>query len=66
VFYVIRRNGDGHYWWRAVGGNNEILCSSELMNSKTACINGINVVRRGAAGAPVYDQTDRTMRRKAS
>jgi uncharacterized protein YegP (UPF0339 family) len=65
MYFVIRRNSAGQYWWRAVGGNNEILCASELMTSKAACLKGINVVKAGAANAPVYDKTSETSVRQA-
>jgi uncharacterized protein YegP (UPF0339 family) len=65
VYFVIRRNSAGQYWWRAVGDNNKILCASELMTSKQACLNGINVVKDGAAKAAIYDKTDETAIRKA-
>jgi uncharacterized protein YegP (UPF0339 family) len=63
MYFVIRRNGQGKYWWRAVGENNKILAASELMNTKAACENGIAVVKKGAAGARVYDKTDKTSTR---
>jgi uncharacterized protein YegP (UPF0339 family) len=65
VYFEIRRNSAGQYWWRAVGNNNEILCASELMTGKAACLNGINVVKSGAASAPIYDKTDETSVRTA-
>lgn len=58
MYFVIRRNTQGKYWWRAVGNNNKILAASELMETKEACKNGIGVVQRGAATAPIYDKTD--------
>jgi uncharacterized protein YegP (UPF0339 family) len=48
-----------------VGDNNKILCASELMNSKQACLNGIYVVKIGAADAPIYDKTGETAIRRA-
>jgi uncharacterized protein YegP (UPF0339 family) len=65
MYFVIRRNSAGQYWWRGVANNNEILCASELMTSKAACLNGINVVKAEAADAPVYDKTAGTAVRKA-
>jgi len=65
VYFVIRRNSAGHYWWRAVGDNNEILAASELMTSKAGCENGIDVVKKGAASARIYDKTGETAMRKA-
>jgi uncharacterized protein YegP (UPF0339 family) len=65
MYFIIRRNSANQYWWRAVGDNNEILCASELMTSKQACLNGIHVVKTGAANAPIYDKTGETAIRKA-
>jgi uncharacterized protein YegP (UPF0339 family) len=62
---VLRRNSADQYWWRAVGDNNKILCASELMASKQACLNGINVVKQGAANAPIIDKTNETAVREA-
>lgn len=63
MYFVIRKNASGKYWWRAVADNNEILAASELMNSKASCENGISVVQNGAATAPVHDKTDETSTR---
>jgi uncharacterized protein YegP (UPF0339 family) len=41
VYFVLRRNSAGQYWWRAVGANNEILCACVLMTSNQECLNGI-------------------------
>jgi uncharacterized protein YegP (UPF0339 family) len=65
VYFVIRRNSASQYWWRAVADNNEILCASELMTSKVACLNGINVVKAGAKDAPIFDKTTETAIRRA-
>lgn len=65
MYFVIRRNTANQYWWRAVGDNNEILCASELMTSKQSCLHGINVVKSGAANAPIYDKTGETSIRQA-
>lgn len=61
--FVIRRNAQGKFWWRAVGDNNEILAASELMDSKAACEHGIAVVKKGAASAPVQDRTQESSNR---
>jgi uncharacterized protein YegP (UPF0339 family) len=55
--FVIRRNGAGQYWWRAVADNNEILAASELMHAKQSCISAIAVVKREAASAQIVDAT---------
>ena len=38
-------------------GNNQIILSSEIYNSLAACKNGIESVRKNAAGAVLEDQT---------
>ena len=38
-------------------GNGEIIATSEVYNSKSACLNGIESVRKNAPVAPVEDQT---------
>ncbi len=45
------------YYWRIRGANHEILAHSEVLTSKAACQNAINVVKGGAANAPTYDRT---------
>ena len=66
MYFVIRRNAEGKFWWRAVAdGNNEILAASELLSSKSDCKHAIDIVKREAASAPVYDKTDETSARKA-
>jgi uncharacterized protein YegP (UPF0339 family) len=58
VYFDINKSSkNGQYWWVAKGGNNETLCSSELMTTKQSCINGIRAVMNGASDANVYDET---------
>ncbi len=33
MYFTIRKNKHGKYWWRAVGDNNKILAASELMEA---------------------------------
>jgi uncharacterized protein YegP (UPF0339 family) len=56
-FDIHKSSANGQYWWVAKGGNHETLCSSELMISKESCLNGIRVIKEGAATAAVYDET---------
>lgn len=63
--FVIRKNKDGKFWWRAVGDNNKILAASELMESKAACENGIDVVKKGASSARIVDMTGENSERGA-
>jgi len=65
MYFVIRRNSNNMYWWRAVAdGNNEILAVSELMNEKRDCEHAISLIRGEAASAPVYDKTDEITERR--
>lgn len=64
MYFTIRTNASGQYWWRAVSdGNNEILAASELLTSKEACEHAIGIVKREAAAAPVYDKTSEVSKR---
>ncbi len=56
-FDIYKSKRNGQYWWVAKGGNHETLCSSELYTTKAAAKNAIRVVKEGAAGATVYDET---------
>jgi uncharacterized protein YegP (UPF0339 family) len=63
--FVIRKNGAGKFWWRIVGGNNEIMAASELMERKQSCHDAIAVVQRDAETAAVVDMTHETKERGA-
>ena len=58
MYFAIRRNDNGQYWWRAVGDNHEIMAASELMKSKQSVEHAISVIQAEAASAPVRDQTE--------
>jgi uncharacterized protein YegP (UPF0339 family) len=58
MYFTIRKNASNKYWWRAVGDNNEIMASSELMNSKQSCQDAIDIIRAEANDAKIYDKTD--------
>lgn len=62
--FVIRKNAQGKFWWRAVSdGNNEILAASELMERKQACLDGVAIVKAQATTAPIVDMTHETSTR---
>lgn len=64
MYFTIRKNADGYFWWRAVSdGNNEILAASELLTSKQGCYDAIAIVQSEAASAPVHDKTSETSKR---
>jgi uncharacterized protein YegP (UPF0339 family) len=58
MFFEINRSAEGGtYSWEAKGEDEKTLCSSEPMPSKETCLAAIMIVKHGAAGANVYDQT---------
>ena len=63
MYFTIRKNQDGKFWWRAVGDNNEVMASSQLLKSKQACTDAIEVVRGEASDAPVHDKTNQVTQR---
>jgi len=63
MYFTIRKNKDGQFWWRAVGDNNKIMAASELMNAKSSCQDAIDVIKAEAKGAGVYDKTNEVSQR---
>lgn len=57
MHFEIHRAAAGGFFWRMRGGNNEILDNSEVLSTNQACYDAINVVKRGAASAPINDRT---------
>jgi uncharacterized protein YegP (UPF0339 family) len=43
-FDIYKSSRNGQYWWVAKGENHKTLCSSELMTTKQACMNGIRAI----------------------
>jgi uncharacterized protein YegP (UPF0339 family) len=63
MYFSIRRNPQGLYWWRAVSDSNLTLAASELMADKASCEAGIAAVSAEATWAPTYDHTDEVIPR---
>ncbi len=57
MYFDIKKNPQGEYWWVAKGGNHETICVSETYTSKASAKHSIRVIKDGAAGATVYDET---------
>jgi len=45
----------GKYRFHLKAGNGEIIANSEAYNTKDACMNGIESVKKNAAGAEVVE-----------
>ena len=68
-FKINKSKKTGKYWWVAKSsGNNETLCSSELLSTKAACRKAISIIQKGAVKAPIRDATGeaRTLRRRVA
>jgi uncharacterized protein YegP (UPF0339 family) len=57
VRFEIRRSSNGQFYWLIVGGNNEVMATSETIVSKASCESAIARVKASAASAPVSDRS---------
>ena len=57
MWFDIKKNAQGQYWWVAKGGNGETMCTSETYTVKSSAKHAIRVIKDGAASATVYDET---------
>lgn len=55
--FEIEKNVSGKFFWRFKSGNNETVAVSEAYETKQACQNGINSVKRDASTAAIDDHT---------
>ena len=57
MYFVIRKNAAGKFWWRAVGDNNEIMAASQLMTTKQSCESSIATMKAEAPAGKIVDKT---------
>lgn len=56
--FQIYKDTKGEFRWRMKAGNGEVIAdSNEGYKSKDSCENGIALVKRDAADAPIDDET---------
>jgi uncharacterized protein YegP (UPF0339 family) len=55
--FEIRRASGGQYYWRIVASNGQVLATSETYYNKGDAQSAAEIVKRGAAGAPIFDFT---------
>jgi hypothetical protein len=55
--FVVKKGTTGKFRFVLVAANGEPIATSELYNTKTACLGGIRAVRRVAGDAAVDDLT---------
>lgn len=59
--FLMDKDRAGEWRWKLVAGNNEVIAdSAEGYKRREGCLNGIALVKRDAATAPVYDVSDGT------
>lgn len=54
--FVVKETANG-IMFNLKAGNGEVIATSEVYNSKDACLNGIESVKKNAALANIEDQT---------
>ena len=55
--FVIKRSKNDGYVFNLKAGNGEVIATSEVYNSESACLNGIESVRKNAVEGKLEDQT---------
>lgn len=55
--FEIKRAGDGRYYFNLRAANTQVIASSQMYSSLSACKNGIASVAANAPIAPIEDQT---------
>jgi uncharacterized protein YegP (UPF0339 family) len=60
--FEIRKRRGGQFYFVAIGGNNQIVATSENYATKARCQRGIDSIKRMAADAPVRDMDEAAAR----
>jgi uncharacterized protein YegP (UPF0339 family) len=55
--FELKKTSSGQYRFNLKAGNGEIIATSENYTTKSSALNGIESVKKNAAGAAVDDQT---------
>ena len=55
--FVLTKNAGGKFHFNLLASNGRVIASSEVYNTRAAALNGIESIRKNAAGATVDDQT---------
>lgn len=54
--FVITRNKDGEHYFKLKADNSEIILTSQIYSSKTACFNDIEAVRNSYTDDGLYER----------
>jgi uncharacterized protein YegP (UPF0339 family) len=57
MYFALYRSTNGQYYFNIKGGNNETLATSETYTRKQSALDTIDVIKRGAGGADIRDNT---------
>lgn len=61
MYFILYKDNAGQWRWKFRAANHEDICvSSESYTTKQNALHGINLVKTGAAGARIYDDTTKT------
>jgi len=55
--FVLKKDRAGKFRFNLLATNGQVIAASEAYNTKAAALNGINSVRKNAAGATLDDQS---------
>jgi uncharacterized protein YegP (UPF0339 family) len=55
--FEVYQDKKGEYRFRLKAGNGQTIATGEGYTTKKACLNGIESIRKNAAGAKLDDQT---------
>ncbi len=55
--FEVYQDKKGQYRFRLKAGNGQVIATGEGYTTKKACMNGIESIRKNAAGAKLDDQT---------
>ncbi len=55
--FVLIKNTSGKFHFNLLASNGRVIATSELYNTKAAAMNGIESIRKNAAGAALDDKT---------
>jgi uncharacterized protein len=55
--FVLTRNARGRFHFNVLASNGRVIATGELYNTRAAALNGIESIRKNAAGAALDDKT---------
>ncbi|MCB1652005.1 MAG: YegP family protein [Alphaproteobacteria bacterium] len=56
--FIIKQAKNGQFYFNLTAKNGQIIASSEMYSSKSACENGIRSVKENAPAADTDDQSE--------